>query len=884
MARSAPLPARKALTLALGAALGTLLPLAAPAQSATTEYDDEEMVLEEVIVTGTRIERTLNTLSQPVVSFTAEDMVASGDISVAEALRNSTLNSFGSLAELALGQFQSNATLDLRGLGPGYNLVLLNGRRTVGSPALLGGGAVNLNMIPYAAVDRIEIVADGASAVYGSDAIAGVTNVILKKNYEGLLFQARYGDRSEDDGTEESASVVLGAGNGRASLTFALEYDKRDPIYDADREYTRPRWGDYDGDGEIVGFEESVGVSWFGYTLLNPDWYPGLPYDANDPNTWFVTPGAGCPEGDGWAGVMSGDAVFGPESGYYCGYAFGMVAARRAGLERLNSWVGADYQLTDAVELYADVIISQIESFGRWAPPAANGPPIPGDPRNDIGATFGWYRFTEVGFRDQVINDTLTDINLGARGEFGNGVSWEAYYTWSDYVAVATGNYFLSWAGLAYNYQYGIDDFDTFVANMRATTVDDYRQNLQKLFGGLQFDLFEAPAGTVTAYVGAEYFEIDYAALVDAQSNTLWLVGGRGFNANPSMSGYRDVTAVFAEAVAPLFDWWEVDLALRYDDYSDFGSSTTPRIGTVLHVPGYEDVRFKASWGRGFHAPELADLYGPDIDSIMYTGGDYYGCQLNGIAEDECWQFAYEIEVSSGANPELQAETSESWSLGAEWQFADRWLAGVNYFYLELDDRIVYWAARDHLNADYYSGGNNPYVQRNAQGWAVQIDARALNSYVPLSYDGVDFSLSGGAATRAGNFGLQGQLSWFLSHEQELTAYTGETFDASGYLGFPEWRGSLLLTWELGDAFASLNCDYAAEQENRVTGDRTDPWYTFNLQAGYDFGRFGTVTLGANNLLNRGASVDASGAPYEAWAFIEDFTGRVLFLSYRLER
>jgi outer membrane receptor protein involved in Fe transport len=117
-------------------------------------------------------------------------------------------------------------------------LILLNGRRVVGSPSLGGGGTVNLNMIPFSAVDRIEVIADGASAIYGSDAIAGVVNVILKKNYDGMRFSARYGDRENDDGSETGFSMMTGASNDRGSVTMGLEWDTRDPIFDADRDFT----------------------------------------------------------------------------------------------------------------------------------------------------------------------------------------------------------------------------------------------------------------------------------------------------------------------------------------------------------------------------------------------------------------------------------------------------------------------------------------------------------------------------------------------------------------------------------------------------------------------------------------------------------------------
>ena len=493
---------RKPLWLATATALGvaSLGGMLANPAFAQDQDADEELLVEEVVVTGSRIKRTMDTQSQEIVTFTAEDMKLSGDISVSDALRSSTMNSFGSFRESSGSSAQSNATLSLRGVGSNRTMILLNGRRVVGSPSLGGGGTVNLNMIPFSAVDRIEVIADGASAVYGSDAIAGVVNIILKKNYNGMTIQARYGDRDRDDGTEESASVLIGASGDRSNVTFSLEYDKRDPIFDADRHFTAATYSDLDGDGDITGYFETAGVSFYGYTLLNPAYDPDVAYDPNDRSTWYVTPGAGCvddPTGTGFVGEMRADAVFGPESGFYCGYAFALVSANRAGLERLNSFVSAEYELTNSIDLFADVLISQNESFGRYAPPAATGPTIPGDPRNDIGATFGYFRWTDIGTRDNTVDDRLTDINIGARGDlFSGNVTWEAYYTYSEYKSTSVGSYYLNYGGLAYNIAYDIDDFDQFVANIKTTTLNDDRQKMQKVFGGFQFDLFELPGGT----------------------------------------------------------------------------------------------------------------------------------------------------------------------------------------------------------------------------------------------------------------------------------------------------------------------------------------------------------------------------------------------------
>ena len=664
---------RKSVRLALGLSAGLAM---TQGSVAFAEEGEDANELEEVVVTGSRIKRTLNTASQETLTITAEDMAIAGDVSVADALRTSNLNSLGSFRESSGNGAQSNATINLRGVGASRSLVMINGRRVTGSPSLGGGGSVNLNMIPFSAVDRIEVIADGASAVYGSDAVAGVINIILKKNYDGFRIKARYGDRDRDSGVEESFSILTGASSDRGSVTLAIEYDSRDEIYDGDRDFTKAKYGDYNGDGDIVGYAETAGVSFYGYSLINPTWDPDVPYSADDPSTWYVHPGD-CKEGDGYTGAMRADAVFGPESGYYCGYAYALVSANRASLKRLNTFISAEYELSDNVEAFVDVLISDNESFGRYAPPAAPGPTIPGDPRNTVGATFGYFRWTDIGPRDNVVNDTLTDINIGLSGSFSDEISWETYATFSEYRSTSMGRFYLSYAGLEYNISYDIQDFDTFVANLKATTVDDNRQTMKKYFGGVQWDLFDMAGGTASTYWAMEYYEIDYAALVDAQSEA-GLIGGSAGN---SAQGYRDITAFSAEAILPITDWLEIDAALRFDDYSDFGNATSPRIGGVVTIPQFDAVTLRASWGEGFRAPDLSDMYG--LTSFSASGGtDYYGCQLSG--QDPCT--ARQFDTYIGSNPDLEAEESETFSVGGEYAFMDGWVAGISYFNLKVNN------------------------------------------------------------------------------------------------------------------------------------------------------------------------------------------------------
>ena len=203
--------------------------------SAILVADDEEAEVEEVVVTGSRIKRDTINSAAVITTITAEDIEQSQALTTADALRLSTYNTFGSSPPTAGNSAMSNTTVSLRGLGSGRTLVLMDGRRLPGSPHLGGAGAANINMIPTVSVDRIEILPDGASSVYGSDAIAGVVNVITKKGFDGMDIQIRNGDRSRDDGVENSISMLFGSTHEKGYITVALEHDERDEIYLKDR-------------------------------------------------------------------------------------------------------------------------------------------------------------------------------------------------------------------------------------------------------------------------------------------------------------------------------------------------------------------------------------------------------------------------------------------------------------------------------------------------------------------------------------------------------------------------------------------------------------------------------------------------------------------------
>ena len=204
----------------VGLACGGMVALSSPAYAVE---QNEEGEIERVEVTGSRLKRVDMEGATPVTTITADDMIAAGFNTVGDALRASNLNSFGSYGGSANNSWSSQATIQLKGAGIGHTLILLDGKRMAKSP-VLGGNAANINTIPPAAVERVEILSDGASAVYGTDAVAGVVNVILKKDFEGLEFKARAERPEAEGGDSKNFSFSGGLDSDMGSLVFTVEH------------------------------------------------------------------------------------------------------------------------------------------------------------------------------------------------------------------------------------------------------------------------------------------------------------------------------------------------------------------------------------------------------------------------------------------------------------------------------------------------------------------------------------------------------------------------------------------------------------------------------------------------------------------------------------
>ncbi len=306
---------------------------------------DDVAQQDKITVTGSRIQRVDIEGPAPVTVISRDDIDASGDISVAEVLRGSTFNSFGSFKPSSGSSAQSQAVVSLRGLGSGRTLVLLDGRRVANAPAFSGTGQ-NLNTLPLAAVERIEILRDSASAIYGSDAIGGVINVILRKDYEGLNVRAGVGRPTREGGDEATGSLVGGISSARGNLIFSLEHDEQGMIFNGDREFSK------------------VGTSAFGFL---GSYFAYGPAAGESLGTF---PDARCPDrGPGGTPAFDGSAFQDSDvSGSLCRFNYARTSANEASIRKDSLFINGTFEVSDDTQFFARTTFTRTNSFGRYAP------------------------------------------------------------------------------------------------------------------------------------------------------------------------------------------------------------------------------------------------------------------------------------------------------------------------------------------------------------------------------------------------------------------------------------------------------------------------------------------------------------------------------------
>lgn len=847
------------------AAASTIAALPAHAEEAGAEDKAER-----IQVTGSRIKRVDMEGSTPVQILDFQKMKDSAQLTVADVLRQTPANAFGSFVETSGSSAQSNATINLRGLGSDRTLVMVDGKRVPGSPSLAAASA-NLNMIPMAMVERIEIMTDGGGAVYGSDAIAGVVNIITKKDYEGVTFDVSVGRPTEDGGDENTWSLVMGSSNDKGNITFAVERQRRDPIADADRDYTAAKAEDLNGDGVIQIYEETEGYSFYGATIVNPD--TGALEASPMCDTLASTV-------EGFYGTMEYSGA-----GEVCAYAYGNISTNRASQDRTSILVNANYELLD--DLILDVRASSVknESYGRYAPAAAGFPNIPvGSDHNPYDVEIdGYFRWYALGPRENTFTDDSRDFMASLTYIVNDNVEVDFFAHWNKYKTFDIGNTYIDYAGLTIALDEGVDLGDPDIANeyLAATTTTESANDFVEYGGGVTLnDLFELEGGAVGAYIGFNYHEIEFESLADKNSAAGWIGGGSGGDS----FGDRDATAVFGEIVLPVLEGLEINAAVRYDDYSDVGSEVSPKVS--VRWQAMENMVVRASYGKGFRAPSMDELYGLEAYSAAFAV-DYVFCDANGI--DPCNEAQYDTYISS--NSELDPETSTAYNIGVAWDVTEWFTAKLDYFNIEVEDVISYVGPQSLVameQAGFDPVTDTAALYRDANGRIDYVEA-TYDNLSELSTEGVDLTLNFNWETEYGTIGLDSITSYTMSFD-EPSYVGGPVQDFTGFASTPKFKSQFGANWAISDfrfTYTLNHTDSTAEQSSFDTASETfkksghlSSWTTHDATATYYSGGYGDVTLSIRNLTNEDPVLDSFGK----WADDELYNnlGRVYTLSYSI--
>ncbi|KZN49701.1 hypothetical protein N474_05455 [Pseudoalteromonas luteoviolacea CPMOR-2] len=865
------------IALAFGAASS-----AAVANVAMAEEGAEKV--ERIEITGSRIKRVDMEGASPVEVITSAEFESQGRVSVADALQSVTSNSFGSFSPSSGSGWQSQSTVSLLGAGQDRTLVLVDGKRMAGSPSL-GGSATNLSAIPMAAVERIEILKDGASAIYGSDAIAGVINVILKKDYEGASFDIQIGRPEAEGADSKQMSMAFGISSDKGNITFVYDHQTRTPIFERDRDYTKKQLNDDNGDGIVTIYDETVGVSYSSATFQKPD---GSWVASENCNELSKT----VPGFVGELGTSNGGTV--------CGYSFADVAANSASTKRDSVMTSLTYSLTDDLELYARAMLSRNDSFGRYAPPASSIRGMAADhPLNETGieGTNGFFRWYQVGNRDTNVTDYQQDYMIGLKGFFGETAEYEIAYHKAKLDYRRAGRNYLSLGGLAYNFD-RLNDKNPIVQgseewnNNLATTVYVEDQNeLNHIFGGVSFAAGELTGGEIQHYIGAEYFDQELRSQYDAQSEA-GLVGGSAGN---SAAGERDTKAVFYEVAMPVLDNLIVSAAYRYDRYSDFGSKGTPSF-KVEYRP-VDDLLVRASYSKGFRAPSLNELLAAPSESYPQVF-DYVQCERNGTAPEDCKKTAPQNLRNGNSN--LGPEESTYINAGIVYSGFEDVGIKLDFFSLEIDNVISLITVQDLMNAEYAGVLSN--IEQSYPGVNLdRFDNGSVKGVVTTRYEngsfmsrkGLDLDLSYRLDTRFGEFKFKKVTTYILEAEEDVF-FGGPAQDFAGAPETPEWRSQLSVNYSIDNVAINWTTDIVAstaeDEVLRVANNQFsyefsnhNPTYiVHNLNAKYFTEGYGTLTLGVRNLFDKGVVLDDAGRWVDYSIYGAGHIGREMFAGYNI--
>jgi iron complex outermembrane receptor protein len=890
-----------------------LLGLASHAFAQSTE--------QRVEITGSIIKRIQAEGALPLQVIRAQELQRTGITSAEQLVQSLAANGSGvdNMVSNQGGDFlnsllfsgraanNGSSGVSLRGLGPQNTLVLLNGRRV--SPHGLSGKSVDLNTIPLAAVDRIEILKDGASAIYGTDAIGGVINFVLKRDYAGLEATASTDITEQGGGNIHRANLLFGAGSLDQSgfnVVATLSFEKQERLRGSQRDFHNGYQPERGLAPDTTGTPFAT-INAAGGTALPASFVlPGSTQSYNRFNLLALPGQAGCnsiPNTYAYRGDITGFN----NNNVSCTYDYGKDWSLQQPVERLNLVTRGLLKLGADHTALAELTWSQVKSNNEYTPNQiasvarganyprwvrdlngvevldANGQRIPSPYYLDLAGVVPGYnnqapirlrwRCEVCGTRKQETESKTYRALVGLEGVLGG---WDYRVGLSSAGSRTDTNYldgYLVESRFKAVMETGL--VNPFLRPGQSQTAEAVRlvesakfygplyggeAKLTQLDGVVSGELFKLPAGALAGALGVDFRQESFKFRDD--TGTAPAIIGAG---SPSAlaKADRDISAVYAELSVPILKGLESQLAVRHDRYSDFGSTTNPKVG--LRFQPLDQLLFRASYNEGFHAPDFGPLY--EGESSGQFTSDVNDPAFNCAQTPDIRFCNIRPATISGGNPNLRPEKSKQWSVGFVVEPVAGISASVDVWQVEIKDRIGTRTPQEVL-ANASTLGE--YIVRNPDGTIAFVRGGWLN-VAGDKVQGADITLTFAANTGVGRFSAKLDGTYLKSYKTRKfdTDPWSERVGQFGDFDFlwdlkQRWKHTASLTWSQGPWSSTLSqvykSGYLAEVDGYGSGvilqergfqKYIDAYTLYNLSATWTGIKNLSLTAGIKNLLDK---------------------------------
>ncbi|WP_338589519.1 TonB-dependent receptor [Shewanella khirikhana] len=827
---------------------------------------EEQQPVERIEVTGSKIKRIGELAPTPVTVITGDGLVEAGVVNVADLLHKMPNTLVGLSPETTNNTIFASGlnNTDLRGLGSNRTLVLVNGRRFVaGSP---GSGAVDLNNIPTAVVERIEITTGGASAVYGSDAIAGVVNIVTKKSFDGLAVDVSTTQPSQDGGEEKYASLTVGNEGEKASFIANLSFASQGQISYLDRDFLRDapivvrnQDAQTENDPQAIfwGYGEQVLASYTKTGSFRAS--DGQRYTFDDNGTLRLQQ-----LGEPLPPLTSGRIDYlGGE-----GYSFAENGYMRTPLDRINFFSFMNYDINDDHRFTMEVSAARSEAYGESSPAflyfglrgdnAFLSPEEAAIVGNGVGVG---YLAADFGNRQYSQERTTLRGAVGFEGSLTDTWGYDVYAT-IGHVQADTEWYgemfeqrFLSAVDVVRNdageivcrdevaRAQGCLPLNIFGRGLYDQEAYDWvatdalrRSSIEQIAAGASVsgDLFELPAGFVASAFSVEYRKESSDTLPDPAMRAGLLFN----NSSQPMEGEFDVTEAAVELSIPLisdvFLMQDVVLetAYRYMDYSTSGSDDAWKIGLNWSV--YDDLRLRLNRSKSVRAPNIAELYNPpgqtyrsmrDYCALSYRNQinpEYLdnvlaNCAAQGIPADfepsEQWYGSTRPGFIVG-NEDLQNEVAHDITLGFVYtpSFIENFSITMDYWKFEIENMIYSFSGPNLVKYCYQSSSVDnqfcPLIERDPVSHEiVNYYEKPVNSALSETA-GIDIEVNYKLETGFGDIGFRLFTTYLDERKFNSTGFAEDEVVERGEQAFPRWRHRFTTDYTYEDFSAVLTMNH----------------------------------------------------------------------------